>query len=483
MHEVIPRLYIDGEWREGRGAESFDIINPATEERLATFPLASEDDLDDAVDSAAKAFGAWRDRSPWERGEILKNAARLVAGRKDTMARLMTLEQGKPLAEAAGEIDRVIETFAWCGEEATRTYGRVYPPRAPGMRQLTIKQPVGPVAAFSPWNFPAVLSARKIAPALAAGCTIVIKPAEETPGVCVAMFEVLAEAGVPPGVANLVFGVPEQVSAHLLSRPEIRKVSLTGSTTVGRKLSQLAAEGLMNTTMELGGHAPVVVFDDTDVDKAAQMTAGFKYRNAGQVCLAPSRIYVHEKVMGRFLDRYVEVSRALQVGDGMDLGSQMGPLANRRRMDAVLDLIEDAKGQGGNIMCGGARLGDKGFFVEPTVVTDVSAEARLLTLEPFGPISPVVPFSSFEEAMALANGSPYGLAAYAFTESAAVATAFADRIEAGWIGINGFSPFLADASGGGVKQSGVGYEGGIEGMDAYLVTKFVSQSSLAPVDA
>ncbi len=474
-------LYIDGEWRVGGNTRAFDIVNPANETTIGELSLSDHSDLNDAVSAAQKGFLEWRDVSPQERGRVLKNIAASLTDRKRELATVMTQEQGKPLAEAIGEMDRTIETFEWCGEEATRTYGRVYPQRATGMRQVTIKQPIGPVAAFSPWNFPAVLSARKIAPALAAGCSIVIKPAEETPGVCIGMFEALEEAGVPPGVANLVFGEPEKVSKHLLSASEIKKVSLTGSTAVGRDLMRLSADGLMNATMELGGHAPVLVFNDTDAEKAAEMTAIFKYRNAGQVCLAPSRVYVHKDVMDKFVRRYVEISRDFLVGDGLDPASQMGPLANERRMAATLRLVEDAKDNGGKIVCGGDRVGNTGYFVAPTVVVDVAANADVMMTEPFGPILAISEFTDFDQAISLANASPFGLAAYAFTESVATATAFADRIDAGWIGINNFSPFLADVAGGGMKKSGIGYEGGTEGMDAYFHTKFVSQTSLAPI--
>lgn len=483
MTKKAGNLYIDGAWRQGGLSRAHDIVNPADASKTGELSLANGADLDDALAAAEKGFQAWRAVSPQERGEVMKKIAAGIADRKEDLARVMSEEQGKPLGEAMGEMDRTIETFAWCGEEATRTYGRVYPQRVPGMRQLTIKQPIGPVAGFAPWNFPAVLSARKIAPALAAGCSIIMKPAEETPGVCIGMFEVMDAVGLPAGAANLVFGEPADVSRHLLGSDVIKKVSLTGSTAVGKELVRLSADGLINATMELGGHAAVVVFKDTDPEKAAEMTAGFKYRNAGQVCLAPSRIYVHQDVMDRFVARYVEVSKSLQVGNGMDPSSQMGPLANERRQAAVLRMADDAKAKGAEIACGGERVGDKGFFVAPTVVLNAPSDAEVMTTEPFGPIIGITPFSDFDAVMEIANSSPYGLAGYAFTESVATATAFADQIEAGWIGINNFSPFLADASGGGFKQSGIGYEGGIEGMDAYTHTKFVSQTSFNPAGA
>lgn len=473
-------LFINGQWRRGGSSAGAEVVNPADGTTLLQLGLSDKDDIDDAIAAAAQAFKTWRSEPPARRGALLKKAAAGLAARKEALARSLSLEQGKPLAESMGELDRTIETFEWCGEEATRSYGRVYPQSGPGLRQLTIKQPLGPVAAFAPWNFPAVLSARKIAPALAAGCSIVMKPAEETPGVCLGMFEVLEEAGFPAGVANLVFGDPAEVSTRLLGSPQIKKVSLTGSTAVGKELVRLSAEGMINATMELGGHAPVIVFDDTDAAKAAEMTAAFKYRNAGQVCLAPSRVYVHEAVLNTFVDRFIEVSESLVVGDGLDPTTQMGPLANTRRLQAVLGLIEDARRKGARIASGGGRIGSRGNFLAPTVIVDAPEAAAVLQSEPFGPLLPILPFSNFDEVMERANNSPFGLAAYAFTESLATATAFADEIEAGWVGVNNFSPFLANVAGGGVKQSGIGYEGGIEGMDAYMHTKFVSQTSLAP---
>lgn len=478
MNKTTARLYIDGEWSEGTSERASAVVNPATEETIGEVAFASRADLDRALAAAAHAFVEWREWSPWERGETLKKAAALIRERTEPLAESMTREQGKPVAEAKGEMERTIETFQWCGEEATRTHGRLWPARAPGTRQMIVKQPIGPVAAFSPWNFPAVLSARKIAPALAAGCSVVIKPAEETPGVCAGIVQALADAGVPPGVVNLVHGEPAEVSEHLVRSPVIRKVSLTGSVTAGRAVSHLAAEGLKNATMELGGHAPVIVFDDVDAAKVAKMTAGFKFRNAGQVCLAPSRIYVQQDAYRSFVDRFVEVAKALEVGDGMAPTTQMGPLANRRRLEAMERMVADAESRGGVIATGGRRIGNKGFFFEPTVVLDVPDDAEVMTVEPFGPIVPIVPFLDFEEVMARANVSELGLAGYAFTASLERGTAAADAIEAGWIGINNFSPFLADAPGGGMKESGYGYEGGPEGLDAYMHSKFVSQATL-----
>jgi succinate-semialdehyde dehydrogenase/glutarate-semialdehyde dehydrogenase len=471
-------LYIDGSWCQSGRRETGKVINPATQELIGRLPYAEVSDLDRALSAAERGFTQWRTVSPWERGKILKRAAALVGERLDNLARTLTQEQGKPLAESRGELQRVVETFEWCGEECTRTYGRLLPQRAPGFRQMVIKQPVGPVAAFVPWNFPAILSVRKIAAALAAGCSIIVKPAEETPGVCIGIARACADAGVPAGVLNVVFGVPSEISEHLIKSSIIRKISLTGSIPVGRQLSKLAGEHLKKTTMELGGHAPVIVFDDVDPEKVATMTAAFKFRNAGQVCLAPSRIYVHEAIYDPFLAKFVEFAKHLRVGNGLDAGVEMGPLANARRLSAVEELVADAQTRGARIAAGGKRLGGQGFFWEPTVLTDVPEDSLVMTKEPFGPVAPILPFASFEEVMDRANRLPYGLAAYAFTGSIEKATATADALEAGWIGINNFTPFLAEAPGGGVKESGIGYEGGPEGLDGYMQIKFVSQATL-----
>lgn len=476
MYEQNLALYIDGEWLGAEGRETRDIVNPANEEVIGKLPLATALDLDNALQSAEKALQSWRAVSPWERGGVLKRAAGIIRDRSDELARVMTLEQGKLLGESRGELERTIETFEWCGEEATRVYGRLYPQRQPGMRQATIRAPIGVVAAFSPWNFPAVLSARKMAAAIAAGCSIIIKPAEETPGVCIGIMKALVDAGLPRGVCNMVFGVPSEVSEHLLRSPIVAKVSLTGSTAVGKTLSRLAADTLKAVTMELGGHAPVIVFDDADPRKAAQMTATFKYRNAGQVCLAPSRLYVQQGIYDDFVEAYVEASKNMIVGDGMDPKSQMGPMANERRLAAMDSLVSDSVSRGAILHCGGQRIGNRGFYYAPTVLTGVPDDAEIMRMEPFGPISPITAFKDTEEVIARSNSLPFGLAAYAFTSSIERSTAVADGFEAGWIGINNFSPFLADAPGGGVKESGIGYEGGAEGLDAYLQMKFVSQT-------
>ena len=472
------KLFIGGEWCAGNQGEVRDVINPATGEAVTVVARADASDLDRALETSADGFARWRATSPWERSKILARSARLIEERISDLAHGMTLEQGKPLLESRMELDRTVDVFEWCAAESVRTYGRLLPQRAPGFRQTTLKEPIGPVAGFSPWNFPAVMTARKIAAALGAGCSIIIKPSEEAPGVAVGIVNACQDAGVPDGVLNLVFGDSAMVSEYLIRSPIIKKISLTGSVAVGKILSRMAGELLKPATMELGGHAPVLVFGDADPEKAAEMTAGFKFRNAGQVCLGVSRIFVHESIYQRFLDRFVECARNLKVGDGMDEGVTMGPMANERGVSAMERLMADAVDGGAKTVLGGNRIGNQGCFWEPTVLNELSDSSAIMTEEPFGPIAPVVPFSSFDEALERANGLDLGLAAYAFTRSLDTATNVADGLEAGWIGINNFSPALAEAPFGGMKDSGFGYEGGPEGFNAYCQTKFVSQANM-----
>jgi succinate-semialdehyde dehydrogenase/glutarate-semialdehyde dehydrogenase len=476
LYEKDLGMYIDGAWCGAAGRETREVINPATEEALGRLPLATTEDLDRALAAAERAFVTWRNTSAWERATIMRRAAGLISGRKGELARLLTLENGKPLADSAGEIDRTVETIEWCAEEGKRTYGRMMPLRSPGVTNTTFKRPVGPVAAFAPWNFPAVLVARKVAAALATGCSIIVKPAEEAPAVCIGLVRAFEEAGLPPGVLNLVFGIPSRVSEYLIASPIIRKVSFTGSVPVGKLLSKLAADGLKAATMELGGHSPVVVFDDVDVDKVAAACAAFKFRNAGQVCLSPNRIFVQERVHDQFVDRFVDTAKRLKVGNGMEPGVQMGPLSNARRLQAAERFVEDARARGAAVRTGGRRIGKRGYFFEPTVLTGVDPRASIMTEEPFCPVAPILPFSTFPEVVERANAVEYGLAAYAFTSSINRASAISEAFDAGWIGINSFSPALADVPIGGVKQSGLGYEGGPEGLDAYLQIKFLSQA-------
>lgn len=475
MYEDLA-LYIDGEWCQGSTGESEDVINPATEKVLGVLPHASPADLDRALDAADRGFRTWRAVKPLERAGILKRVGELIRARADRIARIMTLEQGKPLPEALAEVQITADSYEWAAEECKRTYGRVIPSRFDGTRMMAVYQPIGPVAAFSPWNFPALMPGRKVATALAAGCSVIVKPAEETPGTAIAIVRLCEEAGVPKGVVNVVFGVPADVSEHLIPSPVIRKISFTGSIPVGKHLAKLAAEGMKKVTMELGGHSPVVIFDDVDVEKVARITAAAKYRNAGQVCIAPSRFYVHDSVHDGFVEKFVEISRSLKLGDGLDDATRMGPMANPRRIEAMEDFVADARDHGAKVHCGGARRGNQGFFFEPTVLTDVPDDAKVMRLEPFGPLAPIVRFESFDEVVERANSLPYGLAAYAFTTSSRRAMDIADALEAGMVAVNSMIVASPETPFGGVKESGVGHEAGIEGVLEHMVLKMISQT-------
>jgi succinate-semialdehyde dehydrogenase/glutarate-semialdehyde dehydrogenase len=338
-----------------------------------------------------------------------------------------------------------------------------------------VQEPVGIVAAFTPWNFPVLTPARKMGGALAAGCSLILKASEETPGACVEMVRCFADAGLPAGVLNLVFGVPAEVSEHLLAKDAVRKISFTGSIPVGKHLAALAAKGMKRTTMELGGHSPVVVFADADAEKAADTIAAFKYRNAGQVCISPTRFYVQEDAYKKFLARFTDYAKGIKLGDGLEKGITMGPMANARRIDAMESFVADARSRGGNVVTGGKRHSNQGFFYEPTIVTEVPDDSKVMTQEPFGPIAPIVTFKTFDEVVERANSLPYGLAAYAFTSSNATAAAIGEAIESGMVGVNSVAVSTPETPFGGVKESGHGSEGGIEGLGAYLNTKFISQ--------
>jgi acyl-CoA reductase-like NAD-dependent aldehyde dehydrogenase len=477
MYPESLELYVAGEWRGVDGRETLPVINPATEQLLGKLPIATEADIDDALLAAQSAFESWAQTTAWERDQLLRRAATLIDARRQQLAVILTLENGKPLVDSHAELDRVIEGIIFCAEEGKRAYGRILPPRARYLTQSTVKRPVGPVAALVPWNFPAFLAARKVAAALAAGCTVVLKPAEETPAICIELVRAFVDAGLPAGVLNLLFGVPAQISQKLIASPIIRKISFTGSVPVGRLLAAQAGQHLKPATMELGGHAPVIVFDDVDIEKVVRACVAFKFRNAGQVCLSPSRFYVHERIADDFIARFAEIAKSMRVGDGLVEGTQMGPLNNLRRLQAAQQLVEQAHGQGVRVETGGKRLPGVGFFFAPTVLTQLSDKANILTEEPFCPVAPIMRFETMDEVIAKANATPFGLAAYAFTQQMHRAAEFSERIEAGWIGVNNFTPSLSDAPVGGAKDSGLGYEGGPEGLDAYMHIRFISQAN------
>jgi succinate-semialdehyde dehydrogenase / glutarate-semialdehyde dehydrogenase len=466
-------MFIDGGWTAGSTGRSEPVINPATEEVLGHVPHAGPRDLDRALGAAARGFEVWRDTPVESRTSILLNAARLVRERAQDIASIMTREQGKALAEAKGEVLRAAGIIQWDAEEGRRAYGRVIPVDAKS-EIFVLRQPIGPVAAFTPWNFPAGSPLRKIAAALASGCSIIIKASEEVPGTAAAIVRCFEEAGVAKGVLNLVFGVPAEISQHLIASPVIRFVAFTGSVPVGKHLAGLAAAVMKPTIMELGGHAPVIVCEDADPVQAARASVIGKFINAGQVCTSPSRFIVHQSIVERFTAAFVEAAEAVVVGDGMEAKSQMGPLANGRRLKAVESLVVDAVEQGGKVLCGGRRLGTRGFFFTPTVLTGVPDAAQMMRLEPFGPVAPIRPFTDLNEAITVANGLPYGLAAYAFTRSSSVANTLMRRLEAGIMSINHVGGSVVEAPSGGVKESGYGREGGSEGLDGYLITKRVS---------
>lgn len=470
-----PALFIAGEWRESSNGETLEVQNPATEARIADLPVATMQDLDAALQSASRGFHSWSLRSAMERSEILRTGARLLRERADSIARILTLEQGKPFAEAKGEVSNGADILEWYADEGRRAYGRVIPSRTPGATALATREPVGPVAAFSPWNFPVSQAARKLGAALSSGCTIILKGPEEAPSAVCELVRALADGGVPAGTLNLVFGRPDDISRHLIPAPEIRKVSFTGSVPVGKHLAAMAAGHMKPATMELGGHSPVIVFDDADVDAAAVLLAAFKHRNAGQVCIAPTRFFIQDNVYDVFVSRYLERCAAIKVGSGSDPATTMGPLATMRRMEAVSDLVTQAQKDGAQLLTGGERLGNVGYFYAPTVLSSIPADSRIMNEEPFGPVTLINRFSSDDDGLRMANSSSYGLAAYGFTASGKRAARLSKELRTGMVTINHLGLGPVETPFGGVLDSGYGREGGPEGLDAYLVTKFTSQ--------
>ncbi|PLP55935.1 NAD-dependent succinate-semialdehyde dehydrogenase [Mesorhizobium loti] len=465
------QLYIGGAWR--KTADTLPVINPADESVIGAVPVASTNDLDAALEAAERGFAIWRRTSPARRAEIIRKTASLLRERIDEIALDITREHGKPFQQARLEVIRGAEFFEWDAGEAQRTYGRVIPSE-PGIRYVVHHQPIGTVAAFSPWNFPLSQPARKIAGALAAGCSIIIKASEETPAGCLHIARAFHDAGLPAGVLNLVFGVPAQISEYLIPHEQVRLIAFTGSTAVGKRLTGLAAQYVKPALMELGGHAPVIVCDDADPVKAGIASAIRKVRNAGQVCTSPTRFFVHEKLYKPFTDAFVERARAVKTGNGLEEGTEMGPVANHRRVEALEALVADAVSKGAKLLTGGERPANRGYFYPPTVLADVPANARVMREEPFGPLAVINPVPSLENAIEQANGVPFGLAAYAFTNSAANVDQITDDLEAGNVSINTLEASVAETPFGGVKESGFGREGGAEGIMHYMVVKTVS---------
>jgi len=471
-------LYIDGKWRPAVGGETLDVINPANEEIIGQVARARQADLDEALEAAQRGFKIWKKVSPLERYKIMRKAADLLRQRVDHIAAILTTEQGKPLFEAKMETALGAERIDWMAEEGRRAYGKVIPARMDSVYQFTIKEPVGPVAAFTPWNFPINQILQKIPAAIAAGCSVILKGPEEAPACCAELIKIFDEAGLPAGVLNLVFGIPAEISDYLIPHPVIRKVTFTGSTAVGKQLAAKAGAHMKLVTMELGGHAPAIVFEDADVDIALKILAANKFRNAGQVCISPTRFLVHDSLYTKFVDGFTEMAKNLPVGPGLDPDTKMGPLAHDRRVEAVESFVADAVSKGAKIQTGGERKGNKGYFFEPTVMTDVPLDARIMTEEPFGPIAPISSFNDFDAVVEEANRLPYGLAAYAYTKSAKTAEAISSALESGMVSINHHGLAMPETPFGGIGDSGYGKEGGAEGIEAYFNSKFITQTGL-----
>jgi succinate-semialdehyde dehydrogenase / glutarate-semialdehyde dehydrogenase len=468
------QLHIAGTWRDGQGGQSLAVLNPATGAEIGRVAVAQTADLDDALAAAAKGFEIWRRTPAVERARVIREAARLMRERADNTAQLLTLEQGKPLAEAKGEVLFAADVIDWFAEESKRVYGRIVAPRAAGALQQVFKEPVGPVAAFTPWNFPVNQVVRKMSAALATGCSIIVKAPEETPASPAELVRCFIDAGVPAGVVGLLYGHPAQISEYLIPHPVIRKVTFTGSTPVGKQLAALAGAHMKRVTMELGGHAPVIVAEDADVARAAKIAVGSKFRNAGQVCISPTRFLVANSIKQSFVTAMVAATKAMKVGAGLEPGVQMGPLANPRRLAAMQRLTADAVQRGAELATGGEQIGSQGNFFAPTVLVNVTSDSLVFNEEPFGPMAAVRGFDSLDEAITEANRLPYGLAAYAFTGSLRTAQQLTENLQAGMLWINQPAAAWPEMPFGGVKDSGYGSEGGPEALEAYLNTKSVA---------
>ncbi|MFT9159465.1 MAG: NAD-dependent succinate-semialdehyde dehydrogenase [Acetobacter sp.] len=478
MYQEKIALLIDGEWRQGATDKTTPLYNPATGTELAQVPHADVSDLDHALHASARGFAVWKRKTAIERGAILTRAADLMETRKETIARTLTLENGKALAESIGEIQFCADATRWYAEEGKRIYGRIIPARTAATRQMVFREPVGPALGFAAWNFPAGNVALKMAAAFAAGCSIIVKPSDETPGAAVAIGRCFQDAGLPNGVLNIIFGPPAPISEHLIASPIPKAVSLTGSTPVGKLLQKLAAATLKRCTMELGGHAPVIVFEDAKIESALDALVAAKYRNAGQVCTSPTRFYVHSSLYEAFVEGFVERCKHVVVGNGLEPETQMGPLITRHRLDLMDAYIQDAVQAGARIRAGGHRLDRAGNFYAPTVLSDVPDTARVMREEPFGPLALMTSFSTLDDVIERANSLPFGLAAYVFTTSVTTAAMAGSALEAGVIGVNSTSVHEAETPFGGVNESGYGSESGMEGLDAYLRTKFIAEKQI-----
>ena len=480
---AAPTLHVAGRWREGRHSKRHPVFDPATGKSITSLGLASVDDINDAIAAAERGFEAWKRVPAFKRSETLHAASQRMQERSQEIARLLTLEQGKPLAEALAEVASTVNVIRWYAEEARRVYGRIIPPRVPGSSMEVLREPVGPCAAFSPWNFPLMLASRKLAGALATGCSVVLKAAEEAPASVAKMVECFLESDLPDGALQLLYGVPAEVSRQLLGSPVIRKLSFTGSIQVGRELARLAADHLQRATLELGGHAPVLVFADVDLDQAVRQLAGAKFRNAGQICASPTRFFLQRSIYAAFVERMVAACESLRLGAGLAPETTLGPLANARRQAAMRPLVDDAVERGAHIATGGTQPEGDGYFFAPTVLVDVPGEARAMNIEPFGPLVLARPFETEAEAIALANATRMGLAAYVYTDSASRQARLVETLRVGMVAINHPSVTSPEAPFGGVGDSGYGSECGIEGLDGYLQPKFIHRFQAAETRA
>lgn len=469
------RLFIDGAWRDAADGRSLAVIDPASEAVIGHVAHAGQADLDAALAAAQRGFDIWRKTAAFDRSGVLRDAANRLRADAREIAALMTAEQGKPVDQAVTEIMGAADMTDWYAEEARRTYGQVIPARRAGVLQYTVKDPVGPVVTFTPWNFPVSQIVKKMAAALAVGCSVIVKAPEETPAAPARMIRCFAEAGIPAGVIGLVFGDPAEISAYLIPHPTISKISFTGSTAVGKHLAGLAGQHMKRATMELGGHAPVIVAADADIDRAVRELATFKYRNAGQICVSPTRFLVENPACDAFLDEFTAYAKSLKVGPGHEAGVDMGPLANERRIPALEGMIADAVDRGARIATGGRRIGNKGYFFEPTVLVDVPVEARIMNEEPFGPVAIVNRYSGLDDAIDEANRLPYGLGAFAYARAGHPQQRLRDEVRSGMLTINHLGLALPETPFGGIGESGYGSEGGSYAVDSYLVTRFVTQ--------
>ena len=466
--------FIDGSWKASSNKDTYDVINPATEEIIGKASKAAAADIDKALKSSEKGFEVWKKFSPWDRASIIRKIADLIRKKNNELAKWMTLETGKPIAEGLAEVSGSADIFEWNAEETKRIYGQTVQSRFADTRVIINYEPVGVVAALSPWNFPLVLAARKISTALAAGCSVICKPDVVTPGTVMELVDIVNQCGVPPGVVNLLSGDPAMIASHLISSDIVKKISLTGSTRVGKIILKQASEKIQRVTMELSGHAPFIVHEDADIEKATDMAMAAKYRNNGQVCISPSRFYIHESKKEKFTKTFVEKTLSLKIGNGMDDGVQLGPITTKKRLEEIEKLVETTKKEGANMLCGGKRPSgfNKGYFYEPTVFDNVKDNFKIMTEEPFGPLTPILTFKSFEEVIKKANNQAAGLAAYVCTSSIELANKTSESLETGMVAVN--TPFISNAETpfGGIKQSGYGREGGSMGIKDYLNIKY-----------